>query len=263
MPDPVVEPVIEPVAELPFEPVVEPVIDPVVESVVEPVVEPVEPVKAPPPKWMLDRISEETRKRQAAEQATETERKGRTDAEALAARLQQNPNAQPAARAEPQVDMALVNQVANQQRMAEARQQIIRDGYAAFGGAKFDEAANILGAVGCVNDEFIADVLAVDRTNAHKTLAALAAEPETAARLANLDSRSRIAELTRMTMAKAAPVVEPVVKVVPKVVSKAPPPAPIVEPNASKTVDGYADEASDEQFTKQFNTRMKERAARR
>ena len=253
--EPVVEPVIEPV-------VIEPVVEAVVEPVADPVVEPEAP-KPPPPKWMLDRISEETRKRQAAEQATETERKGRTDAEALAARLQQGTNAQPAARQEPQVDMALVNQVANQQRMAEARQQIIRDGYAAFGGAKFDEAANILGAVGCVNDEFIADVLAVDRTNAHKTLAALAAEPETAARLANLDSRSRIAELTRITMAKAAPVVEPIVKVVPKVVSKAPAPAPIVEPSASKTVDGYADDATDEQFTKQFNARMKERTARR
>jgi hypothetical protein len=259
MTEAVVEAVVEPV----IEPVVEPaVIEPVVEPVAE-VIEPIEAPKPPPPKWMLDRISEETRKRQQAEQATETERKGRTDAEALAARLQQNPNAQPAPRAEPQVDMVLVNQVANQQRMTEARQQIIRDGYAAFGGAKFDEAANILGAVGCVNDEFIADVLAVDRTNAHKTLAALAAEPETAARLANLDSRSRIAELTRITMAKAAPVVEPVVKIVPKVVSKAPAPAPIVEPSASKTVDGYADDATDEQFTKQFNARMKERTARR
>jgi hypothetical protein len=147
--------------------------------------------------------------------------------------------------------------------MDQARQQIIKDGYAAFTGPKFDEMANILGAVGCVNDEFIADVLAVDRPNAHKTLAALAAEPETAARLASLDSRSRIAELTRITMAKAAVVEPPVPKPAPKVVSKAPAPAPVVEPSASKVVDWRQDDASDEEFTRGFEETMKKRSGRR
>jgi hypothetical protein len=261
---------------MPPDPVVEPVIEPVVDAIViapEPVVDVLEPPvdvevqpepKAPLPKWMLDRIAEAQRNEQAARQDAQKERDGRTNAEALAARLQKGDTA-PAPQP-PQVDMALVNQAANKQLMDQARQQIIKDGYAAFGGPKFDEMANILGAVGCVNDEFVADVLAVDRPNAHKTLAALAAEPETAARLASLDSRSRIAELTRITMAKAA-VVEPVVvvvpKVAPKVVSKAPAPAPVVEPSASKVVDWRADEASDEDFTKGFEETMKKRSGRR
>jgi hypothetical protein len=255
MPDPVIEPVVEPVVD-PV--VVEPVVD-VLEPTVE--VEAAPEPKAPLPKWMLDRIAEAQRNEATARQATEVEKRRATEAEALAARLQKGDQA-PTPQPQPP-DAALVNQAAQKILMDQARQQIIKDGYAAFTGPKFDEMANILGAVGCVNDEFIADVLAVDRPNAHKTLAALAAEPETAARLASLDSRSRIAELTRITMAKAA-VVEPPApaKPAPKLVSKAPAPAPVVEPSASKVVDGYADEATEEQFTAKFNERMKARSGR-
>jgi hypothetical protein len=248
-----------------METVVEPVIEPVIEPVVEPVIEAIEATepepKAPLPKWMLDRIAESQRNEQTARQEAQKEREGRTNAEALAARLQgDNKVTAPQA---PQLDPALIDQAANAKLMAQARQQIIKDGYSTFTAPKFDEIANILGAVGCVNDEFVADVLAVDRPNAHKTLALLAAEPETAARLASMDSRSRIAELTRITMAKAA-VVEPPApaKPAPKLVSKAPAPAPVVEPSASKVVDGYADEATEEQFTAKFNERMKARSGR-
>jgi hypothetical protein len=258
MPDPVIEPVVEPVVD-PV--VVEPVVD-VLEPAVE--VEAAPGPKAPLPKWMLDRIAEAQRNEATARQATEVEKRRATEAEALAARLQKGDQA-PTPQPQPP-DTALVNQAAQKILMDQARQQIIKDGYAAFTGPKFDEMANILGAVGCVNDEFIADVLAVDRPNAHKTLAALAAEPETAARLASLDSRSRIAELTRITMAKAAvaAVIDPPApKPAPKVVSKAPAPPPVVEPSASKVIDWRADETSDEDFTKGFEETMKKRSGRR
>jgi hypothetical protein len=256
MPDPVIEPVVEPVVD-PV--VVEPVVD-VLEPTVE--VEAAPEPKAPLPKWMLDRIAEAQRNEATARQATEVEKRRATEAEALAARLQKGETAlvqQPPQQADP----VLVNQAAQKILMDQARQQIIKDGYAAFTGPRFDEMANILGAVGCVNDEFIADVLAVDRPNAHKTLAALAAEPETAARLASLDSRSRIAELTRITMAKAAVIEPPAPKPAPKVVSKAPPPPPVVEPSASKVIDWRADETSDEDFTRGFEETMKKRSGRR
>lgn len=259
----------------PVEPVIEPVIEPVVtiDPVVDPVIEPIvaDKPQTVPLKVMLDRLSEVQRKREESDnRATAAERRA-TDAEALAARLQSGNNTLPVQRTSPteqNVDMALVQQEAARLRMGETRQQIIRDGYATFGGAKFDEDARILSAVGCVGDDFIADVVAVDRANAHKTLATLAAEPETAAHLAGLDSRSRIAELTRMTMAKAEPKIDnPIVPIVPKVapkaVSKAPAPAPVVDPSASKIVDWRADEASDEDFTKGFNETMAKRAARR
>jgi hypothetical protein len=261
MPDPVIEPVVEPVVD-PV--VVEPVVD-VLEPTVE--VEAAPEPKAPLPKWMLDRIAEAQRNEATARQATEVEKRRATEAEALAARLQKgDTTVMPPLRQPDAIDAALIDQAANQKLMTQARQQIIKDGYAAFTGPKFDEMANILGAVGCVNDEFIADVLAVDRPNAHKTLAALAAEPETAARLASLDSRSRIAELTRITMAKAAvaAVIDPPApKPAPKVVSKAPAPPPVVEPSASKVIDWRADETSDEDFTKGFEETMKKRSGRR
>jgi hypothetical protein len=255
MPDPVIEPVVEPVVD-PV--VVEPVVD-VLEPAVE--VEAAPEPKAPLPKWMLDRIAEAQRNEATARQATEAASRRATEAEALAARLQKGDQA-PTPQPQPP-DTALVNQAAQKILMDQARQQIIKDGYAAFTGPKFDEMANILGAVGCVNDEFIADVLAVDRPNAHKTLAALAAEPETAARLASLDSRSRIAELTRITMAKAAVVEPPAPKPAPKVVSKAPAPAPVVEPSASKVIDWRQDESSEDDFTKGFEEMMKKRSAHR
>lgn len=255
MPDPVIEPVVESVVD-PV--VVEPVVD-VLETAVE--VEAAPEPKAPLPKWMLDRIAEAQRNEATARQATEAASRRATEAEALAARLQKGDQA-PTPQPQPP-DTALVNQAAQKILMDQARQQIIKDGYAAFTGPKFDEMANILGAVGCVNDEFVADVLAVDRPNAHKTLATLAAEPETAARLASLDSRSRIAELTRITMAKAAVVEPPVPKPAPKVVSKAPAPAPVVEPSASKVIDWRADETSDEDFTKGFEETMLKRSKRR
>lgn len=248
--------------------VVEPVVETPVEAVVELVIEPVaEPERAPPPKWALERISEETRKRQEADARVAAAERRAQDAEALATRIQAGQQPPPEQQRQQQIepDPTAVDRAVSQRLMNDARQEIIRNGYATFGGAKFDETANILGAVGCVSDDFISDVLAVDRANAHKMLADLAAKPEDAARIARLDSRSRIAELTRMTMASAVAVKEPEVapKIAPKTVSKAPAPAPVVEPSASKIVDWRSDEASDDDFTKGFEETMKKRAGRR
>lgn len=161
----------------------------------------------------------------------------------------------------------LVRREAAAQRLSEARDDIIRNGYKDFGGTKFDEAANILAAMNCTTDDFITDVLAVDRSNAHKTLASLASDPENAARLARMDSRSRIAELTRMTMAAPAAIAEAApaagAKAPPKQVSRAPAPAPSVEPSASKVVDWRSDDVSDAEFSKAWDENQAKRFANR
>jgi hypothetical protein len=243
--------------------------DPIIEQPAPP---PVEPPK--PPKWMLDRITETTAKKQEAERRAEAAERRAAEAEALAQRLQTNPNPpSPEGRPNinqtplPPVDMNLVRQVANAERMAEARTDIIQKGYTEYGGAKFDETARVLQATGCVTDDFIADVLAVDRANAHKLLSKIATDGENAVRLAQLDSRTRVTELTRMTMAQAstetAPVAAPKAPATPTKVSRAPAPPPPIEPSASKTIDWRSDEASDEEFTRGFEETMKKRSARR
>ena len=151
--------------------------------------------------------------------------------------------------------------------MQDSVNEILRNGYSEFGKEKFDNASNILAALGCASADFLSDVIAAGKGDAHKILAQLAAEPEQAAMLSTLDSRGRIAELTRMQMATKAPKTEPKpadpVPAASKQVSKAPAPAPSLQPTATRQLPRYADELSDEEFTAQWKSSMKERSARR
>lgn len=224
--------------------------------------------------WFLDRISQESAKaQQASERATAAEARAAA-AEALAQRLQAgkadpaNDDPAPRRSAPASGDRAAeIQHEAAKQRLYEDAVDVKNKGITQFGPA-FGEALNILTAVGATSDDFVADVLAVDKTNAHVLLDKIAKDPEKAVALTQMNQRQRIAELTRMSVlttaapaAKADPVVE--AKPAARTVSKAPPPPPRVDPSASKVVDGYSDEASDEDFTAKFNERMKARSGRR
>lgn len=274
--DPVVDPavvVVEPAAAAAGD-VVDPpvVVDPLASD--PPVADPAQHGNKGKQPWFLNRISEESQAKLAEKARADAAERRAQEAEALAQRLQSGGTQEPPVRtAVPAPGTAefnaAVQQVANQQRMADARNEIVRNGYAAFGSIAFDQSANILNAAGCINDDFLADVLAVDRTNAHKTLATLAAEPERAASLAQMDSRTRIAELTRMSMTTAVPAANPVAPAAgkpvpaPKQVSRAPAPAPAVDPSASKVVDWRSDDVTDEEFSRGFDENQKKRASRR
>ncbi len=249
---------------------------PVAANEPEPVQEPAAPAADPAKKpWYIERLSHESARARQAEEARAAAERRAAEAEALARELQAragtaNPNPGQAPAAQPPVQTrtapdfeTAVQREAAQRMMAQSRTDIINQGYATFGKARFDDTANILAAVGAVGDDFLSDVLAIDRANAHKTLAAIASDPENASRLAQMDSRTRIAELARMTFAAQPAAAEPKPAPAPKQASKAPAPAPSLTPAATRTVDGYDDKASDEEFTRQFNERMKARGARR
>lgn len=225
--------------------------------------------KEPPPKWALDRISEETRKRQDADQRAQAAERRAAEAEALASRIQSGETSSQSVPTNIQQDQpefkTAVQQAAAAQRFHEETLKVRSAGFTQYG-ASFQESLQVLSALGATSDDFVSDVLAVDKSNAHILLETLAKDPERAVALTNMDSRSRIAELTRLTMANTAKKPDIITETNPapvRQVSKAPAPAPIVQPSATKTIDGYADEATDEQFTAQFNARMKERTARR
>lgn len=257
-------------------------VEPVVDVAAEPVVETPVPEPEPQPEpvvtehgnkgkqpWFLGRISEETSKRTAAEErATAAERRA-AEAEALAQRMQRGDQQPPIAPAQPQVippqDLdRLVDQRANEKRFFEETSAVKNAGLQKFG-AQFENDLNILTAVGATSNEMVADILAVDKSNAHVLLNQLANDPEKAAVLAKMDTRTRIAELTRLTMASAQPVpIAPAApKAAPKGVSRAPAPPPPVEPSASKVVDWRSDDVSDQDFSRGWEENAAKRAKRR
>ena len=239
------------------------------EPVVEPASAPAEPPKSP---WYMDRIAKESaRARENEERAAAAEKRAQ-DAEALAARLRVAAGgeghaaatfaAAPMAESEAQ-RRAAIQQEAQTQRFFEDTLEVRHRGEAAYG-AKFTEVLNILGALGATTNDFIADVLAIDKSNAHAMLEKLSKDPEKAASLTGMTSRQRIAELTRMSLATEKPAVaEAAATPAPKTTSKAPAPPPVVQPSASKTVNWRTDEASDEEFDAGFKEMMAKRSARR
>ena len=256
---------------------VEPVVDPNALAAAAPdtVIEP-DPAPEPQPTpqsakkpWYLERISQESARAQdAAAKLAAAERRA-ADAEALAERLRagnDQPQRQEPQQRAPETDrQAEINRAASAQRLAEDSMEVRNRGISEYG-ASFVESLGILQAVGAVTDDFVADVLAVDKSNAHKIFDQIAKDPERAATLAAMSSRQRIAELTRMSVASTAPKVEPAPTTATtpsKTVSKAPAPAPRIEPAASQIVDWRSDKASDAEFDAGFNEMMKKRTARR
>lgn len=221
--------------------------------------------------WYMTRISEESNARRVAEE------RARIAEEALARQPNGGaaaPAAEPARPAPQPIQQnfeTAVRTEAQRLRLYEDTVAVKNAGLAAH--PDFNSSLNILTAIGATEDDFVQDVLAVDRANAHEIFHKLALDPEKAAVLAGMSSRARIAELTRMTMPAAAPAADPKVDPKPpakapaapaaKQVSKAPPPAPPVEPSAVKVVDWRADTSSEAEFQAGFEDMMKRRNARR
>jgi hypothetical protein len=224
--------------------------------------------------WFLKRIAEETAKREAeSRRAQEAERKAQ---EALAmlerAQASQQPPTeprQPAPRpADPGPDFETAVRSEADRRLLYRDTVDVRDAGLNQFGDSFTSALGTLSALGVTtNEDFLADIMAVDKSKAHLILNDLAANPERAANLVGMDPKRRIAELTRLSMtatAKTEPTTPaPKPPVPPKQISKAPPPAPPVEPSASTVVDWRSDKASEEEFDKGFWENQKKRNLRR
>jgi hypothetical protein len=236
------------------------------EAEVKPVAEPEPPEQTP---WYLKRISEETDAKQRAIEQLRAAEKRAADAEALAARMQSQTPAVAQQQAPQQAprpgdsDFEMrVRQEAAQRRLFEDSTEVRNKGMAQYGAAVFQGIVNTLQATGATSDEFVADLIAVSRDRAHEIMEQLAKEPERAVALASMPSRSRIAELTRMSIAPAAPAkVEPTGAK--PGISKAPAPAPRVESGSSQAKDWRSDDASEEEFDRGWRENMKSRSRRR
>lgn len=205
--------------------------------------------------WFLKRISAEAEARRLAEAE-------RDNFKAIAERLQAGKDTTLTPAPNTPDFQTAVQQKAAEILFENDRQALVAAGRKEFGAEAFNGIAAVLGAAGAASVDFIQDVMAVDKPNAHKILANLAQDPERAASLAEMTPRQRTAELTRISMASTAQTTAPKVPATPaKQVSKAPAPPPPVEPSATKVVPWYSDEASDADFDKGFYdpNRMKKR----
>ena len=208
--------------------------------------------------WYLKRISETSERARIAEEEA-------SNLKAMLERIQKGVESAPVVPAPdaPEFQTAVQREAARL-LFEQDRQTLIAAGQKEFGMTNFNGIAAILGGAGAATVDFIQDVMAVDKVNAHKILATLAEDPERAASLAEMNTRQRTAELTRISMAaNATTTLAPKSPAAPaqKQVSKAPAPPPPVEPSASKTVPWYSDEASDAEFDKGFYSpdRLKKR----
>jgi hypothetical protein len=164
-------------------------------------------------------------------------------------------------RAQPDDFSAAVKAQAAKDRLYEDTLAVRSAGEEKF--ADFQQTLKILTDVGATSDDFVADVLAVDKAGAHIILDKLAKDPDKALSLVGMDQRRRIMELTRMADAPKAEVkAEPKPE---KTVSKAPAPKPAISPLAPAaevdptTADGN-EKMSDAQWEKWYKTRYMKRA---
>lgn len=185
--------------------------------------------------WYMDRINEETNKRANVEADLAKERRERQEAQSLLEKLQKGGDSTThAARVDEQDIDALVEARAAR-KLFDADCNSAAAAWKKETGADFDGRMSVLGNVGLLpardgsNTDFMMDIFAVDRENAHKILDLLSQDPDRALEMTRMDSRRRIAELTRMVMSqteKPAPVPAPK----PAAVSKVPAPKPVLEP---------------------------------
>lgn len=201
--------------------------------------EPPQPAKAPPPKWAIDEITSERARRREAEREAQ-EYKAMLDR--LQRQGQQPPAGDSPAGQQPQPDArrqepdprtyeADVRAAAARMRLGEDTVDVRRKGEAEF--PNFGETLRILNVMNFTADDVVADLIAVDKANAHKLLDKIAKDPERAGELAKMDPRTRVAEFTRMSMAEQQQQPPAKAPVAPKPVSSAPPPKPAFDPAGS------------------------------
>jgi hypothetical protein len=254
----------------PDDPVADPAVDPAVvvdpaavdPAVADPPAAPVQPQPAMVPlRVMQERVGEETTKRQAAEEAARVAIERARSFEEITKRLQADPKATPPAAdptatrapapADPQFQTA-VQQEAARQRFNDDVQLVSESGLKTYG-AKWTEAITALNAYGANSEEFVSNVMDVDKSKTHDIMFQIAQDGELAVRLTKMAPTRRIAEITRMVMAQtAAADPKPAVDAKPAdpkpaaALSRAPAPKPAIAPHAPapdidpRTPDGDA-----------------------
>jgi hypothetical protein len=258
-----------PAADAPEPAADEPAADPAPAAVVPPA------PKAEVPKWALERIGEETSKRQAAETQARAAAQRAQDAEELARRLQAKETAPAADTTARRTETAAAPDTAVEAKAAELLfqrdlQTVSQAGASAYG-QKWDQAVKALDAYGANSLEFVANVMDIDRSKAHDIMFEIAQDGEKAVALARMTPTRRIAEITRMIMAQAAPAAdtktEPEPKAEPKsAISKAPAPKPAIagrapEPEVNPmTPEGDA-KMSDAQFESWYKAKYWKKTA--
>jgi hypothetical protein len=208
--------------------------------------------------WYMERINEETNQKRLLQQQLDQERREKAEAKALLERLQGGDKEQPRARSEePDID-ALVDARAEQKLFNQDCNVVAERGQLEI--PDFNEKLATLRSIGVVNDDFLKDIFAVDKGAAHKILDRLAQEPERANLMVRMDSRRRIAELTRMNLmtetTKPAPVAAK------PAVSKVPPPKPVIDALSDDLGDMNLanDKLDDQTFSKLWNKKYLKRA---
>ena len=237
-----------------------------------------------PLRILQERVGEETNKRQAFEQrATQAEQRA-ADLQAILDRMQAERSADPANPTLPpraQTAPTAQRQTAGPEFDAAVKAQAQHDRFVAdtvdvrsAGEAKFPDfvdTLHILTAIGATTDEFLSDLLAVDKSGAHEILDKLAKDAEKAASLVRMEPRRRIAELTRMSDALKPAAADPAVvaaaaaKPAASPQSRAPAPKPIIVPQAAApevdptTAEGN-EKMSDAQFEQWYKGKYYKRA---
>lgn len=269
--DPVEEVAVEPVAAVEPVPTPEPIAEP--ELALEPTPTP-EPTRPEVPRWTLERIGEETSKRQTAEEKARQAEERANSLEEIIKRMQADPKpADPATvtRQETRqaVDQSAIDRAAQAQLFQRDLQNVSDSGIKAYG-AKWTDAVNALNAFGANTPEFVSSVMDVDQFKTHEIMFQIAQDGEQAVRLAKMTPNRRIAEITRMVMAdvksqKAADDnVPPASKTVTPAVSRAPTPKPAIAPHvAAPEVDPMTPEGNDKISDAQFEQWYKSKYMKR
>lgn len=230
-----------PAADAPVEPVAADA--PAPDAPIEPEPAPAPVVTAPPPmvplRVMQERIGEEASKRQAAEERARSyeEIVKRLQAEPKPAVDPQNPPAPVTRTTVPTtIDQTAVQQEAARQLLQRDLANVSEAGFKAYG-QPWNDAINALNAYGANTPEFVASVIEIDPAKTHEIMFEIAKDPEKAVTLAKMTPTRRVAEITRMVMAKTAvadkPAADPKVEPPkPTAISRAPAPKPAIAPHA-------------------------------
>lgn len=196
------------------------------------------------PKWAMDRINENQNKADRLAEELAKERREKAEALALLER-QQGDREQPAPRTDNVTDIdALIDARAEQKLFVNDCNIVAAKGQNEIPG--FNDKLGLLRSIGVVNDEFLKDIFAVDKDGAHTILDSLSQDPERASLMVKMDSRRRISELTRMTMAQIEKPAAVAAK--PAAVSKVPAPRPVLEA-ARAPEDKAEDDMSDAEWS--------------
>lgn len=212
---------------------------------------PAEP-RSQPPKWALERIGEETAKRQAAEERERVAVERANTLEEITRRLQAADPAKPVEPVRPAgLDQNAVQEEAERLLFRRDVENVSTAGGVAYG-AKWVEAINLLNQAGANTDQFVKNVMDIDQAKAHEIMFQIAQDGERAVALARMTSTKRIAEITRMVMAQAAPDAKPAAAA--PALSRAPAPKPAMAPHApAPDVNPITPEGDAKMNDKQWN----------